>query len=56
MLKPTPFGVHEISQWLGLQMSMADLSSPITGIKGQIPHCPRPWQLDVAQPWLDGAG
>ena len=55
MLKPTPAGTLEISQWLGWQESMAGPAPPYARNQADS-MLPYAVALDVAQPWLDGAG
>ncbi len=55
MLKPTPAGALEISQWLGWQESMAGPAPPHARNQADS-MLPYAVALDVAQPWLDGAG
>ena len=55
MLKPTQRGAHEISQWLGWKKTMAELGP--AGARNQADSTlPYAVALDVARPWLDGAG
>ena len=52
MLKPTPAGALEISQWLGWKASMADSALP--GARSQSdPMLPYAVAFNVAQPWLN---
>ena len=52
MLKPTPAGALEISQWLGWKASMAGPSPP--GARSQSdPMLAHAVAFNVAQPWLD---
>ena len=54
MLKPTPAGALEISQWLGWKASMAGSSTP--GARSQSdPMLAHAVAFNVAQPWLDVA-
>ena len=54
MLKPTPAGALEISQWLGWKESMAGSAHP--GARDQSdPMLPYAVAFNVAQPWLDVA-
>ena len=54
MLKPTPAGALEISQWLGWKASMAGPSPP--GARSQSdPMLAHAVAFNVAQPWLDVA-
>ena len=55
MLKPTPAGTLEISQWLGWEESMAGPAPPYARNQADS-MLPYAVALDVAQPWLDGAG
>ena len=52
MLKPTPAGALEISQWLGWKASMAG-SAPHGAWSQSDPMLPYAVGFDVAQPWLD---
>ena len=55
MLKPTQRGAHEISQWLGWKKSMAEPGP--AGARNQAESMlSYAVALDVAQPWLYGAG
>jgi len=54
MLKPTPTGALEISQWLGWKASMAESASP--GARSQSdPLLAHAVAFNVAEPWLDVA-
>ena len=52
MLKPTPAGAHEISQWLGLQEFLAGPGAPETRDQSD-PMLPYAVALGEAQPWLN---
>ena len=54
MLKPTPAGALEISQWLGWKASMAG-SAPHGAWSQSDPMLAYAVAFDVAQPWLDVA-
>ncbi len=51
MLKPTPAGAHEISQWLGLSEFLAGPGAPATRDQSD-PMLAYAVAFDVAQPWL----
>ena len=52
MLKPTPAGAHEISQWLGLNEFLAGPGAPETRDQSD-PMLPYAVAFGVAQPWLN---
>ena len=52
MLKPTPAGAHEISQWLSLQEFLAGPGASETRDQSD-PMLPYSVAFDVAQPWLN---